>query len=273
MDVQFVKLSPTQNMTILVESPVPRENHMRVAHELMRYDGVFAEQVGFIEPAERAEAWARLQMMGGEFCGNATMSLAALLAVDRRITPGQPMDIPLEASGTDALVMVGVTRQGTSVACSLEMPPPDSVENHLLPLDGREYPVAVVSLEGITHIIVHAGLITGDITAFAEKAMEEWQTRFTADAVGIMVYDQASKYMTPLVFVRSTQSRVWERGCGSGTAAVGAWLAQTAASTITADIAQPGGIITVTGEYAENAVRRITIKGTVRLVARGTAYL
>lgn len=273
MNVQFAKMSPTQNMTILVESLVPRENHRRIAHELMRYDGVFAEQVGFIELPQRAEAWGRLQMMGGEFCGNATMSLAALLAVDRRVTEGQHVEIPLEASGTDALVMVGVTRQGMSVVCSLEMPPPEYIQDDMLPLDGREYPVAVVALEGITHIIIHAELIAGDIAAFAEKAMAEWQARFAADAVGVLVYDPAGNHITPLVFVRSTQSSVLERGCGSGTAAVGAWLAWIAKATVTADIAQPGGIITVTADYAKSAVCGITIKGTVRLVARGTAYL
>lgn len=273
MNVRFAKMSPTQNMTILVESSVPRDSHHRVAQELMRYDGVFAEQVGFIEPPEHALAWGKLQMMGGEFCGNAAMSLAALLAMDLRITPGLRVDIPLEVSGADALTRVGVTLQGIRAECSLEMPLPESIDTCMLPLDGQEYPVVVVACKGITHIIVRAESFTGDMVAFAEKAMEQWQPRFAVDAVGILVYDQGRNHVTPLVCVPASRSCVWERGCGSGTAAIGAWLAKVATATVTEEIAQPGGVLTVTGEYGDTGVRRVTIKGTVRLIARGTAYL
>ena len=71
MKVEFVKLSPTQNMTILVKTPVERENHLEVATKLMDYASVGAEQVGFIE---NGQGTIRLQMMAGEFCGNATRS-------------------------------------------------------------------------------------------------------------------------------------------------------------------------------------------------------
>ena len=83
MEIKFVKINPTQNMTILVESPISRKDQPTIASQLMNYDSVFAEQVGFIEaPLFYPDSWARIQMMGGEFCGNATLSLAALLSID-----------------------------------------------------------------------------------------------------------------------------------------------------------------------------------------------
>ncbi|MDR2947057.1 MAG: diaminopimelate epimerase, partial [Candidatus Adiutrix sp.] len=124
-----------------------------------------------------------------------------------------------------------------------------------------------------THLIVKSDQIAGDKAAFAERAVTEWRKRFPAEALGVILYDWVRQSITPLVYVKSTMSRVWERGCGSGTAAVGAWLARTASGAVSADISQPGGVISVTVDWAANQPKKITISGTVKLVARGTAYL
>lgn len=79
MELQFVKVSPNENMTLLIESPVPRSQHLAVAKALIAYGSVYAEQAGYIEEPENKAACARLQMMAGEFCGNATLSLGAYL--------------------------------------------------------------------------------------------------------------------------------------------------------------------------------------------------
>lgn len=274
MEIKFVKMSPTQNMTVLVEDQVPRELHRSMADKLMAYDGVFAEQVGFVEKPQNPAAWARLQMMGGEFCGNAAMSLAALLVLDRgEEVVGQRQEVPLEVSGAEGLLTVEVVTREESLRCSVGMPAPESVESLVLPLDGKEYEVAAVAFKGITHLIVKTEQIAGDKSAFAERAVTEWRKTFDVDALGIILYDWVRRSITPLVYVKSTMTRVWERGCGSGTAAVGAWLASTAAGTIAADISQPGGVISVRVEYAAGQPRKISISGDVKIVARGTAYL
>ena len=77
MEISFVKLSPTQNVTVLATSPVPRAEQPAAAAKLLAYDGVGGEQAGFLEKPAHSAARARLQMMGGEFCGNAAMSLGA----------------------------------------------------------------------------------------------------------------------------------------------------------------------------------------------------
>ena len=80
MEVKFIKASPTENMTLLIETPVAREKQLAVAERLIAYGSVYAEQAGYIEEAENPMAEKRLQMMAGEFCGNASLSLAAWLA-------------------------------------------------------------------------------------------------------------------------------------------------------------------------------------------------
>ena len=75
MEVKFIKASPTENMTLLIETPVAREKQLAVAERLIAYGSVYAEQAGYIEEAENPAAEKRLQMMAGEFCGNASLSL------------------------------------------------------------------------------------------------------------------------------------------------------------------------------------------------------
>ena len=77
MNVEIMKADPTGNSTILVLSPVPAEERDRVSSRLMAAEGGWAEQVGFVSGGAEAP---RLDMMGGEFCGNASLSLAAWLA-------------------------------------------------------------------------------------------------------------------------------------------------------------------------------------------------
>ena len=85
MEVKFIKASPTENMTLLIETPVAREKQLAVAERLIAYGSVYAEQAGYIEEAENPAAEKRLQMMAGEFCGNASLSLAAWLAQKKNL--------------------------------------------------------------------------------------------------------------------------------------------------------------------------------------------
>ena len=70
-------MDPTKNYTMLIESPVPLSERQRVASELMRIESC-VEQVGYI--SEKSGCDIDLQMAGGEFCGNASLSAAAWAA-------------------------------------------------------------------------------------------------------------------------------------------------------------------------------------------------
>ena len=63
MKLEFAKLSPTRNMTLIVTSPVAREEQPAVAEKLMAYGSVFAEQVGFLEEPCLPGVRARLLML------------------------------------------------------------------------------------------------------------------------------------------------------------------------------------------------------------------
>ena len=99
MELRYTVIDPTKNITLLVTTPVPRDVQPRVAAELLRREKD-AEQVGFAEGL--AAGNPRLQMMGGEFCGNATMSMAAWLHRDLPIGESRALTLPV--SGASAPV-------------------------------------------------------------------------------------------------------------------------------------------------------------------------
>lgn len=271
MEIKFVKMNPTQNMTILVESPVPKRLQRRMARRLMAHDGVEAEQVGFIEAPRNQAARARLQMMGGEFCGNASMSLAALLAMDEGVEGEAEM--PLECSGVKGLFSVKVNPGRRGVKCSLEMPPPLNVTKTFLKAGNQKCLLTQVNFEGVSHFVLPEDYARGDVKLWAEKALTDWSGECRSEAVGLILHNRAENRIRPLVLVKSTGSLVWERGCGSGTAAVGAIMAHEAQKSIRAKILQPGGEIGVKADFKDGRVSRLAIAGWVKMAARGLAYV
>jgi diaminopimelate epimerase len=279
MEITFAKMNPTENMTILVESPLPRAQYAGIAARLMAYGSLFAEQVGYIEKPALPGARSRLHMMGGEFCGNATMSTAALIAFDDGVKGGETVTVPLEVSGAEGLlrceVCPGIGEEKTA-AVSVGMPPALGIEKRTFQYDGLSFETHMVRSEGITHVLIDTAYNKqGNWRSIAERAIIQWNEELKADALGIMLFEPTGDgyRIEPLVYVAGSKSLTWERGCGSGTAAMGAWLAWKSKSPVGADIDQPGGRIKVEADYSDNAVGKITIRGIVKLAARGTAYL
>lgn len=267
MKLKFAKLNPTENMTILVTSPVIREEQPRIAHALMGADSIGAEQVGFVEKACFPGAAARLQMMGGEFCGNASMSLAALLAYEQNLPDSAETVYPLEVSGVEGIVNCRIARRGSVFLGTVRMPLPESVSE--VELDpGLRLPV--VRFPGIAQVIVFENRMD---SAAARAVIPRWCRALDADALGILLTDESMNRIRPLVYVRETDSSVWERGCGSGTAALGAYAACKSQGNVEIDISQPGGVIRVKADYANGRIKGIEITGSVKISAIGEAFL
>jgi len=259
-------------MTILVESPVDRRMHSETANLLMAYEGVFAEQVGFIELPDDSWAWARLQMAGGEFCGNATMSLAAWLVSKRGAEEGETA-VPLEVSGADGVIECAIKNRGDYYSGTLLMPLPERIGSIVLPVNGKRREFTAVWLPGIIHVMVPAGMFGEDMRGTSERAAKEWSGYMDAEAFGIINIDEKLCRIDPLICVKSSGTLVWERGCGSGSAAVGAYMARKSSRSARSMVTQPGGVITVSAEYSGGTITSLSIMGNVKIVARGTAYI
>lgn len=272
MELQFVKVSPNENMTLLIESPVPRSQHLAVAKALIAYGSVYAEQAGYIEEPENKAACARLQMMAGEFCGNATLSLGAYLFSKEHPQTGAEKNFLLEVSGADSLIDCHMKKEADGYLGQLSMPLPAKIATETYVLDGVSYELETVYLPGITHIIVPKGLWGEKAREKAEQATAAWENQIAEEAFGILLFDESEMTLEPLVCVKNA-SLVWERGCGSGTTALGAALATKKQYSLSLGLKQPGGVMYIDADWKDGCLHSLTLTVRVKIVAAGTAYL
>ncbi|WP_046226440.1 diaminopimelate epimerase [Paenibacillus dauci] len=273
-EVDFVKCSPTQNMTVLVKSRHPVEDHLHIAARLMSYDSVHAEQVGFVEESvQYPNAAAYLRMAGGEFCGNACMALAALLAAERGVSPLDTSHILLETSGTDQLIDCQVRWDEDGYHCRISMPVPEKIHLRTLQYGERNWEATELIYHDAIHLVMEVQQFSNAIREEAEALVRTVDVDDRFSLIGMMLYDAKSGEMAPLIYVPLLDSLIWERGCGSGTASMGAYLAWKHRRNITADIRQPGDTIHVAADYGQQGLSKLEIEGTVGIVAKGKAFI
>ncbi len=252
MKIRYALLDPTGNQTVLAESPVPIEDQPYTAKRIMAAEPD-AEQVGFL--SVRADG-VSMRMAGGEFCGNAAMSAAALYAMDHKIAQGV---VSVAVSGTPDPVDVHVCAlPDGSMRGTVNMPRPVSVKEELFP-DGVRYPV--VRFPGIFHVILESPLSR----IAAEALAPDWCRFLRSESVGLIQFDRDTETITPLVYVPSADTLFWENSCASGTAALGAFLAEREGS-VSLSVRQPGGSLHVEAD-ADGGIR---LTGTVRFLYRRT---
>ncbi|MEI2283703.1 diaminopimelate epimerase [Paenibacillus polysaccharolyticus] len=272
-EIDFIKCSPTQNMTLLVRTDHASEHYSDIASSLMSYDHVHAEQVGFIKQTRRPEAVARLEMAGGEFCGNACMALAAHIAAEAGLEKQASMNIKLDVSGTERLISCQVKRREHRYDCRVTMPVPDQIERRKITFEGMELEMVIVRYAEFIHIVIEVQHVDDLMKRKAEHLARLLGLTMGDKMIGVLLYHPATQEMAPLIYVPQLDSLIWERGCGSGTASVGAYQAWLRQSEVTQSVKQPGGAIKVTAQWGSQGVKAITIEGTVGIVAYGTAFI
>ena len=286
----FYKVNPGGNPTILVRdnslfSPeVSPAKRAVIARALMDSNCIGAEQVGFLDTSR---ALPHMEMMGGEFCINATRAAALVFALNGLVpetdTPGIHEGI-ITTSGATEAVCVRVRRQSSglppstttayeaAVALLLAATARTDLARELAP--GQ----VLVRLPGITHLLLDAAqypLPDHPLVAAKGKLAEYGLEK--EEAAGVIWHLPGPDGMvsiTPIVHVAATNSTVVETACGSGSLALALVLAQSAAQTIA--IRQPSGhALTVTFEPPVTPEASMTawINGITRLTAKGTAYL
>lgn len=217
--IKYVLMDPSKNITILVETKIPIDKQNEVAKKLMDLEPK-AEQLGFIMSSRENEIIIR--MAGGEFCGNAAMSVASLYAIENEFE-NHNIDVAFYGNENNirSKVKVSVKRmnEGTYEAL-VHMPVPKNIET--INLTGfKELPI--VSLDGISHIIVDEEVKKN----LAEKYIKNWCNDLNLEALGLMFYkkiNDTNYELRPLVYVRDIGSLFWENACASGTYAFGIYM-------------------------------------------------
>lgn len=252
-------LDPAGNVTAIVCSDVPAAERARVAAQILRLPELGIEQVAFLT-APRSGGEIRLEMMGGEFCGNA-LRCAGFYQALRTGAQGKSC-VFAEISGADGVQPVMAdTAEGTA---STVMPLPLSVQ----PAGWADVQAARVTFAGITHFVIDCAQPDETLVQRAIAAAPE------ASAVGAIFLDRAHGSIKPVVFVRETASCVAENSCASGSVATAVVLTADFVDGITEiGIGQPGGTLEVGVQRTDGAVTGLSIGGAVRLTQTLTVTL
>lgn len=253
MKLRLVMADPAGNRTALVRTPVAPSLRGEVARRIMALGELRAEQVGYCCPPS-GDALGRLEMMGGEFCGNAARSFALLLAAQRGL--GKSI-IPIEVSGCSGILWLEADPESGTAACP--MPLPFAIQELEVPGLGT---TQAVRMEGITHVILQGAEAGEEVfRAVRQSASKSWDWQ----ALGGM-FLPGGDALTPVVAVRGTATTVFESSCASGSAAVAAWLSQGEPDGEREyRFVQPGGELAVRVRKEQGSLTGLTVSGRVRL--------
>lgn len=252
MKLNTLRADPAGNITLFVLDPVPSGDRAGIAAKLMALPGSDVEQVGFVCPPLQGGA-GRLEMAGGEFCGNATRAFGMLVSQEQ----DSPAQVRVEVSGCDHPVTVDV--DWIHRTARAQMPLPRAVDR--TEVDGHVG--TLVDLEGIAHFVAE------DISPsleFFEKAEPLFWDIPDLDAYGVIFLDGKTNKMTPLVKVPAAGSLVWEGSCGSGSLAAAIAQSQDLPDgTFIRSYVQPAGTVEATVIRRDGEEVSAYIGGPVRL--------
>jgi diaminopimelate epimerase len=184
---------------------------------------------------------------------------AAAWLVRNETQEGEERTFLLEVSGAAEPVPCTVRKTATGFEGTVEMPGVPVIQE----ASTAEWTVPMVRFEGITHLIFEGA-------CFSEEEAGNILVRLAAEipdkAIGLLRWNRETQEMLPLVYVRESNSMVREHGCGSGSAAVGAYEALRSGREMFAiPVRQPGGIIRVDVRTQKDTVCAVSITGQVRL--------
>lgn len=247
MLIRYIPADPAGNLTGLVLTRVPGAQRAALAARMMARCPEGFEQIAFIDEDSLSGALPRMEMMGGEFCGNASRAFGWYAAMTRG--RGETA-LRVSVSGASAPVLVQLdAARGCAYA---QMPLPTSC----LSISAAGRAVDVVRMEGIDHAIV-TGLAPSDELARAVLAAMP-----PAPAQGVLFVD--GNRMTPFVTVAATGTGVWESSCGSGSVALAFALCRGKADGCHAfAFDEPGGTVEVRAQVRDGRVVRMMMGGSV----------
>lgn len=180
----------------------------------------------------------KLEMAGGEFCGNASAAAAVLLANE-----SDEVLVQYNASGVEGSVDAKV------------MPLADDRYLVRTSFNGMSYKVEdssyrdqqlrVVDMQGIVHVLIESIFPVSNYEALQRKIVEALNLG-NREAVGVIWYKREAEHIRidPVIWVKKVDTLYFESACGSGAIAV-------ALSTGVSKIIQPTGKCISVGIYDE----------------------
>lgn len=248
MKLRTVIADPAGNITAYVLDPVDKDQHIEIAQKLINLSEYKIEQVAFEKKPYDSEGY--IEMMAGEFCGNATRSYGLYLMKTNKTK--DPKKALVRISGSEEVLSVE-TDDNLSEA-TVEMPPILGINEIITKASGV---LPIVKMEGISHVIALVDDIdsvntdTGSIKEPSQSIylwdvlLEELKNLVDDEAFGIIYYDLKKGMMKPLIWIGGTGTAIWESSCGSGTVALAGYLNRENNDDFDQSFIEPGGVLQV----------------------------
>ncbi|MCI6602674.1 MAG: hypothetical protein MSC43_00495 [Clostridiales bacterium] len=277
LDIEYVMMNPAQNLTGLVITPVPKEQHLNISNFLLQPAYIGAEQIGFVSFLKQ-NAIVRLDMPNNEFCGDGTLATAVLASWMNVVDTSQFL---VEVSGVEEPLLASVEPISShEFYAKVEMPRHFRQRSYELPLGEECFSGTLIELPGISHFIIHSDDVNGSKEMII-SLVKQLSVQHKAPAYGVITYEvhENNIQMIPCIYIPKSGKLMFESACGSGTMALGIFLSSINVSRVQTDIVQPGGILDVdvipSDSSTENnfAIERLSLGGRVKISSKGHAYL
>jgi diaminopimelate epimerase len=200
--------SPGGNPTLLIEDlkrQILELERQKICQKLLKTGE--CEQVAFIEQTKAG--LFKCQMMGNELCINALRSVGAWVYQTRKRTK-----FKLASSGTSDLFQITITpTDQNNPDVEIKIP----LNYKLTKLSNT---ITLIELNGIAHFLSPN---LNPTESQLKKLIQKYPITKTFPAVGLINYQQKNEItykITPLIFVKETNSYILETACGSGSIAV-----------------------------------------------------
>jgi len=201
MKTKFYRVDPGGNITAIVKGFFTKKKRLTISKAILKSDAKI-EQVGFwLEPRRKRDV-ARLEMMGGEFCGNGARSLGFVVWKEKKF----PRDFVIESSGMNKGIQVSVGPKSSKITIP--------ISSFSRPFAGKP----IVCLPGICHFVTSAGIINKP----KAKGILKKNNLLRKAAAGIIsvIPKGNGVAIRPVVWVRDTKTLYEETACASGTLAL-----------------------------------------------------
>lgn len=242
-DIKYIKFTPGGNNTALVINNDYSKPEKKIINDYILGFDKSIEQVGFISKNEY-----RLDMAGGEFCGNATRS-ATMYYLNNKIG-----NIKINVNGK-YLLNSGIDEEGLIYS---EMPIIKSTDQ----IKKINEDIYLVKLDGIVFLILekNSDLNDKEIKEYSLSLLKKYKlTKYEASGVIFL----SNNKIKPIVYVKDINTCFYETACGSGTAAIGIYKSFISKESIEEDIIQPSGKIIKVKTNFNEIVDYVEIKGKV----------
>jgi len=247
MKLSYSIYYPGGNATALVNQLIINPYLKRRINDKIMSENPQVEQVGFID-----QKTYRLEMAGGEFCGNATRCAAYYYL------GGKPGKIKITVSGVRGKLTAGIDIKNNAWAQIPFSTPPIT----------KKLGYSIVNLQGITQVIT----ASKPGKRKAKIILNQLGLTTSVPAAGVMFIkkDQNKIELDPFVWVHDIKTFFNETACASGTAAVGYYLAKKNNQALQLAIIQPSKeSINVAVKLIANQLPQVKISGPIKILQTG----